>query len=387
MLPRERVFTALDHREPDIVPWGEHWIDYNVYEDILGRRTYVHAKFRERQALWQGMREDIVSCYKKDVIELADALGLDIITVEDVPPKEIIPVPMKQIDDTTYQDENGDLYRVSSVTNDLLMYKQKNPVECPALEELQDKIDSIDNGKVPWQYDSIWDVARHVVRERKKTHFIAIISQDISWPSFDGCMSQEDAFANLALYPEMHAKISELNAKRAIAYLKKFAELGVDGVIPCGDLGTSQGLMANPKIYVEHIFPWNRVYCEEAHRLGLKVLKHCCGRIWDVLDYFVKAGYDAYEAIQSSAGMDIKILKERYGDKLTLWGGVTNENLIGGTVVDVHEDARYSLKWAAPGGGYIYGASHSLAVGASREKILAMKDAREKWGCYPIRIN
>ena len=50
MLPRERVFAALEHREPDRIPWGEHSIDYNVYEDILGRQTLVHAKMRETQA-------------------------------------------------------------------------------------------------------------------------------------------------------------------------------------------------------------------------------------------------------------------------------------------------------------------------------------------------
>ena len=32
MLPRERVFAALEHREPDRIPWGEHSLDYNVYE-------------------------------------------------------------------------------------------------------------------------------------------------------------------------------------------------------------------------------------------------------------------------------------------------------------------------------------------------------------------
>jgi len=28
MLPRDRVLTALDHKEPDRIPWGEHSIDY-----------------------------------------------------------------------------------------------------------------------------------------------------------------------------------------------------------------------------------------------------------------------------------------------------------------------------------------------------------------------
>ena len=50
MLPRERVFAALEHREPDRIPWGEHSIDYNVYEDILGRETLVQAKFRQTRS-------------------------------------------------------------------------------------------------------------------------------------------------------------------------------------------------------------------------------------------------------------------------------------------------------------------------------------------------
>jgi hypothetical protein len=44
MLPRERVYAALEHREPDRIPWSEHSIDYNVYEDILGRETLVQTK-------------------------------------------------------------------------------------------------------------------------------------------------------------------------------------------------------------------------------------------------------------------------------------------------------------------------------------------------------
>ena len=47
MLPRERVLTTLAHREPDVVPWGEYFTGYNIYEMALGRRSWVHAKFRE----------------------------------------------------------------------------------------------------------------------------------------------------------------------------------------------------------------------------------------------------------------------------------------------------------------------------------------------------
>jgi len=84
--------------------------------------------------------------------------------------------------------------------------------------------------------------------------------------------------------------------------------------------------------------------------------------------------------------MDMKLLKSRVGDNLTLWGGVTNEKLILGSPDDVRADAHYAIKWGAPGGGFIYGASHSLAVGTKPENLLAMKEAREKWGTYPIAM-
>lgn len=185
MLPRERILRTLNHQEPDIVPWGEHWVDYNIYEDILGRETFVHAKMKD-------------------------------------------------------------------------------------------------------------------------THFITCLAADISFPGFG--QIDEDFYLSLALHPEMHAKLAELNGKRVIEMVKYYAEEGIDGLIPCGDYGTSRALLANPTIFVEHVFPWLKAYCDEAHRLGMKVLKHCCGRTWEIFDYFIKAGCDAYESIQTTAGMDIKLL-------------------------------------------------------------------------------
>jgi len=82
--------------------------------------------------------------------------------------------------------------------------------------------------------------------------------------------------------------------------------------------------------------------------------------------------------------MDMKLLKEKTKGRLTLWGGVTNENLILGKPGDIKKDALYAIKWGAPGGGFIYGASHSLAVGTKRENLLMMKECRDRFGVYPV---
>ncbi len=354
-------------------------MDYNIYEDILGRETFVHAKMKETKAWWQKQDQEIIESYKKDTIDLVEALGFDIVTVQ-VFTKET--PPMKQLDENNYEDSKGNIYRVSSVTHDLLPYRM-NPdgYTPPTLESLEKEIYKIDNYGVEKPQNWQWEWVRHIVKKMKGTHFIACLADDIGFPGFG--QTAEEFYINLALHPEMHAKLTELAGKKAIGMLKYYAEEGIDGVIPCADYGSSTGLLVNPGIFIEHIFPWLKAYCDEAHKLGIKMFKHCCGRTWDIFEYFIKAGFDAYESIQPTAGMDIKLLKEKYGNNITLWGGVSNEKLIGGTVKDVENDARYAIKHASPGGGFIYGASHSLAVGTSIENLLTMKHCREIFGFYP----
>jgi hypothetical protein len=382
MLPRERVFAALEHREPDRVPWGEHSIDYNVYEDILGRPTFVQAKMKETQALWDGRRDEVVESYKRDRIDLVRALEMDIISVGGCPPKGFQPKPMEKLDEKTYRDDNGSLYRVSATTHDLMPYRMNTANYVPpTVEGLQEQIDRLEEQPIGDPNASHWELVHHVVKEMKPTHFVNLLVGDLEFPRFGA--TEEESWMNLIERPEVCEKIAELRGKQMLREVRLFAQLGVDGIMPCGDLGSSTGLMASPKIYREMVRPWHKAYVEEAHRHGLKVLKHCCGHTWPIVDDLADI-YDAYEGIQGSAGMDIRRLKERVGGRLCLWGGIWHENIILGSVEDIRENARYSFQYAAPGGGYIMGSTHSLAVDARRENILEMKRCRDEWGVYPI---
>ena len=339
MLPRERVFAALEHREPDRIPWGEHSIDCNVYEDVLGRPTLVQAKMRETQACWDGRRDEVVESYKRDRLDLIRALEMDIVL------------------------------NISGYVP-------------PTVQSLQEQIDKLEDQPPGDPSDSAWELVRHAVKQMKKTHFIMLLAGDVSWPTFGA--TEEEGWMNLVLQPEVCAKLAELQGRSVARDVQLFAKLGVDGIMPCGDLGSSTGLMASPEIYRRMVYPWQKAHVAEAHRLGLKVLKHCCGHVWPIIDELAEI-YDAYEAIQATAGMDIARLKERVGRKLCLWGGIWHEHIILGSVEDIRSDARYAFTHAAPGGGYIMGSTHSLAVDAKPANILEMKRCRDEWGSYPIR--
>jgi len=382
MLPRERVFAALEHREPDRVPWGEHSIDYNVYEDVLGRETLVQAKMKQTQAYWDGRRDEVVESYKRDRLDLVRALEMDVVFVSAVPPRDYRPEPMEKLDDVTYRDKNGSIYRVSSTTHDLRIYQPNTAGYVPpTVEGLQERIDRLDDEPLGDPNDSRWDLVRHAVAEMKDTHFIMVTCGDLEFPRFGA--TEEESWMNLLLEPEICRKIAELRGRHLVRDVEVFAQLGVDAIMPCGDLGSSTALMASPAIYREMVYPVHQAHVAAAHAAGLKVLKHCCGHTWPVIDELAEL-YDAYEGIQATAGMDIAKLKERVGDRLCLWGGIWHEHIILGTPEDIREDARYAFGHAAPGGGYIMGSTHSLAVDAKLENILEMKRCRDEWGVYPI---
>jgi uroporphyrinogen decarboxylase len=383
MLPRERIFAALEHREPDRIPWGEHSIDYNVYEDILGRPTLDQAKMRTTQAYWDGRRDEVVESIKRDRIDLVRALELDLIHVSAVPPKGYQPEPMEKIDDVTYRHKSGSLYRVSATTHDLMIWKaDTSGYVPPTIESLQEQIDQLEGLGPEDPDDSRWEVVHHVVREMKDTHFIVLMCGDLEFPRFGA--TEEDSWMNLLLEPEICRKIAELTGRQLLRALDVQAKLGVDAIVPCGDLGSSTNIMASPAIYRDMVYPWHKAHVAKAHRLGLKVLKHCCGHIWPVIHEFAEV-YDCYEGIQASAGMDIARLKREVGRQLCLWGGIWHEHIILGNRRDIRNDARYAFGNAAPGGGYIMGSTHSLAVDAKVENIMQMKRCRDEWGTYPIR--
>ena len=72
--------------------------------------------------------------------------------------------------------------------------------------------------------------------------------------------------------------------------------------------------------------------------------------------------------------MELATLKRELGGRMTLWGGVAVENLIAGTPEDVRADVRRALAIGRPGGRFILGASHSIAVGTQYDNYLAMLD-------------
>ena len=140
--------------------------------------------------------------------------------------------------------------------------------------------------------------------------------------------------------------------------------------------------MMSPQSIRELFMPVHRRIADHARELGMIPFFHCCGNIWDILDDWAGAGYIGYQSIQGTAGMDLAGVKEKYGERMTLWAGVQCETLVEGSVEDVEREVCASLEICMPGGGFIFGSTNSVQFGAKTENYLRALEIVREEGVY-----
>jgi uroporphyrinogen-III decarboxylase len=131
-------------------------------------------------------------------------------------------------------------------------------------------------------------------------------------------------------------------------------------------------------------FPAMKRRCDIVHDFGLPALFHSCGNNRLILDQMVEAGMDAYQAIQPIER--IEQIKQLFGERLTLWGGVSTDTLRRGTPDEVRRQTLFTLKHCARGGGLILSSSHSVVFGTPLANYRAMIQTCRSRGRYPANI-
>jgi uroporphyrinogen decarboxylase len=161
----------------------------------------------------------------------------------------------------------------------------------------------------------------------------------------------------------------------------------IDLYLLISDLGSQSGPLVSVAMFREFIAPYIKEMADCIHSLGARVLYHSCGLIRRFIPELIELGVDVLDPIQPvGPEMAPERLKAEFGDRLCFHGGIDMQRLLPlGTPEQIREDARYAFQYAGPGGGFIMGSSHSLAVGATLENILEMKRCRDEWGVYPLK--
>lgn len=379
MTSKQRVLATLAGEQPDRVPIGEFAIDFDTVEKIIGHETYLRAKAKSQIAFWEGRHDEVAESYLRDHIELHRKLELDIVTFPMATweiPAETDEPPPRRLDDVTWEDRFGRIYRYSPITADITCIKD------PVLERTVFRPEMFEEPlPVPQRDERSWRVLDGVIQEFKQEKFICGPSGGEIGIVFLGGL--ERGCLELAEnIPAVKAATAQL-LEQQMAADEVLIHPDSDAVLWGADFAHKGGPFISPKLFRELFLEANRTRVRQIHeKYGKKVMKHCCGNVHALLDAFVEIGYDAYQSIQSSAGMDICALKSGIGRVLTLWGGVAVEHLVSGTPEDVRADVRRAMNCAKEGGRFILGSSHSVAVGSRYDNFMAMLEEYHRLCAY-----
>ena len=373
---KERVQAALRHEEADRVPCGENEVDYLVVEELLGYETLYNSRWRERQALWDGRRSEIVADYGKAQVDLVRALEWDYVRVQAMAVDKEYHRP-QMTGPYSWLDENGREVEYSPEVGNIATFVADADM---SIDDLPDPDDDfvVDESQL--------EAIRHVVAELGDTHFIIGRSPvDGTFP-FQQTVGMQEFLVRMITDPEFVDRAVEVYVKRSIAYIEAMLDAGVDAVMVTDDYSGNKGPFMGPERFRRFVAPGIERQVAAAHAKGGYFVKHTDGNTWPILDELIATGIDAWHGIQPNIGMDLKLLKEKYGDQLCFFGGINCETLVAGTPEQARAEVKYAIEHAAPGGGLVIATGNVLQPGTQLRNYLAAREAVREYGTYPIAI-
>lgn len=232
----------------------------------------------------------------------------------------------------------------------------------------EDYCDPIDADRFDWP-----DPAKYLDREESRRR-VSQVSDDylkmgIMWSAHfqDACSAfgMETALMNMLVNPDFFRAVIDRITDfylRANEIFYESTKGKLDAVLIGNDFGSQNGLMVDPDLLRDLVFPGTKRLVDQAKSYGLTVVHHSCGSIAPVIGDLVALGVDVIHPIQAlAAGMDAPALKEQFYGKVAFCGGVDAQYLlVDGTPRQVAEKVE-ELKALFPTG---------LVVSPSHEAIL-----------------
>jgi uroporphyrinogen-III decarboxylase len=189
---------------------------------------------------------------------------------------------------------------------------------------------------------------------------------------------------SIILKPEWIEIYLDYQTKYTIEFIKEAKKHGADFILGGGDLADKNGPVYSPSVFKKFLMPRYKKILDFCHSLGLFYVYRSDGNtrpLWDI--WFNEIGFDGYGEIDKSAGIELKELKEKYGEKITLIGNVDcAKTLVYGSKEDIYKEVEKCINDAKDGGGFILSSSNSIHYNIPAKNFIYMIEAARKFGKY-----
>lgn len=316
MKPKERVFSALDLKQPDRVPLFEIWIE----NDIVNSLGYG----------------DLQSTYA--------SLGLDCVYI---PFKD----PFGGADGP---DEWGRIWKRGQYVDGAIRTDKDLLKYSPQLDHVRDFFD-------PFEVEQ--------AKKRYPDHCFIFGSHIAPFTSGYMAMGLERFFIRMIEDPGFIRNLLDDRTEWCIAMFREAQRQGIDVAILGEDAGTKSGPMISTNMWREFIFPLHSRIVDE---LDVPVIWHSDGDFSPFLPMAVEAGFAGVHSLEPEAGMNLAQIKQDYGDKLAVIGNVDTQVLFSSDTEAVRREVERCMEQGASGGGYLFASCNSIFSGMNPDAVREM---------------
>lgn len=380
MKPRNRLTAALNHQEPDRVPFDlgalvtgitsganealTHYLDLPTTTTIVDR---VQQLALPTEPLLEKLHIDTRYIY------LNASRGW-----QDI-----------ELPDHVYQDEFGILRQAAFNEEGRLLY-----YDFTGKHPLADATTPADVARFKWpdphdpaRYEGLGERAKALYETTDYGVIVNVISSILEFGWYMRGYMQ--FFMDLAADPVMiNAILSAMRDYQMAMAGEILDRVGpyVSVVLTGSDLGTQRAPFLSPESYRTLVWPhYKQLWDLIKSKTDAKIFYHSCGSIVPLIPHLIEGGVDILHPIQAAAvGMgDRERLKKEFGQDLTFWGGFDQQGVLAfGTPDEVRDEAKRMLDAFMPGGGYVFVSGHNIQYGVPPENIMALYETVYEHGHY-----
>ncbi|MCL2774499.1 MAG: hypothetical protein FWD71_14310 [Oscillospiraceae bacterium] len=354
MTSRERVMTALSHKEPDIVPFS------------LG----FGINFPAKKALAEYMSRDI-----GEIDTFLESLS----DIRHVGPKYIGPKNRNiGMPDGSYTDIWG--VKRSPVMNQKDTYMEISDYPLSSLTTIEELENYIFPDAGWFDFSAIPEQIEQIRARDKSRDYAIMLGNGNIFESSWYMRGLENMFADLLTEKEYAHWLLNKVTEFFISYFHSAFEAAdgkIDLAFTADDIGGQNDLLVSLPLWEEMIKPYHKRLNKMIHEYGAKIVYHSDGAVMKAISGLIDMGVDVLEALQFDAmGMNPVELKEKAGDRLSFHGGVSVQSTLPfGTPEEVTEEVLERIKVLGKNGGYILAPSHAIQAGTPPENIYAFLKA------------
>ena len=109
------------------------------------------------------------------------------------------------------------------------------------------------------------------------------------------------------------------------------------------DLAHTRGMLMSPRTWRRLFKPFTYRLGRFLHDNGIAFWMHCCGNAEPIFKDLIECGLQVIQPLEAKSGLDVRVLREKYGDRLTFWGNIDVITMSDGTDDEIEQEIRSKL--------------------------------------------